>query len=372
MSRSVCASFALWLAVAGSAIPFASSAVANDRPLVCFGNEPSWSVELLEPGLARFATLDTSPVEYRGSATRAEHLGETLWRGSNDEAGGDLVVWLKDAACSDGMSDTEHPVTARVSLPDGRFLAGCCRVPASDAAGTAASSPEGRMSPEGQTWLLTGLPGIDATRLRGLERPATVRFADGRVNGFSGCNTFSGDYTLDGDRLVLGQLASTMMACDEPAAGIEQGFQGAFAGPLQFAFAGKDLKLTNASGVSLQFVVQAPPQLEGVAWTVKSYNNGRQAVVGVTEDATIVMQFEDGEVSGHAGCNRFQASYTVTGDRIEFGPASTTRMACGEALMTQERDFLAALVSSVTWTVESGVLDMHRADGERTVWAVHP
>jgi heat shock protein HslJ len=360
MSRNVCASVVLWLVIAGSA----TQAVASDRPLVCFGNEPFWSVELSEPGLARFTTPDTAPVEYRGAATRVEHLGETLWRGSNDEAGGDLVVWLKDAACSDGMSDTEHPVTARVSLADGRFLAGCCRVPAADAASAAASSPEG------QTWLLTGLPGIDATRLQGLERPVTVRFADGRVNGFSGCNTFAGDYTLDGDRLVLGQLATTMMACDEPAGEVERVFQGALAGPLRFAFDGRDMKLTNASDVSLQFAAQPPPQLEGVAWTVKSYNNGRQAVVGVMEDATIVMQFEDGEVSGHAGCNRFRASYTATGDRIEFGPASTTRMACEEALMTQEREFLSALVSSVTWTVEAGVLDMHRADAERTVWAV--
>lgn len=28
------------------------------------------------------------------------------------------------------MSDTTHPVTARVSMPDGALLAGCCRVPA--------------------------------------------------------------------------------------------------------------------------------------------------------------------------------------------------------------------------------------------------
>jgi heat shock protein HslJ len=364
MSRNVAASLALCLGIAGFAFPV----VASDQPLVCFGNEPSWSVELLEHGVARFATPDSAPVEYRGAATRAEHLRETLWRGSN-AAGSDLVIWLRDAACSDGMSDTEHPVTARVSLADGRFLAGCCRL-ASPVADQAAASEAAAMSLEGQTWLLTNLAGLDAARLQSLERPVTVRFADGRVNGFSACNTFFGDYTLDGDRLVLGQMGGTMMACGEPAAEIERSFQAAFAGTLQYGVDGAGMRLTTAAGGELQFVAQPAPRLEGVVWNVKSYNNGRHAVVGVLADATIVMQFDDGEVSGNAGCNTFRASYTTDGDRVEFGPATTTRMACDEALMNQEREFLAALVSSVTWTVEAGVLDMHRADSERTVWAV--
>jgi heat shock protein HslJ len=38
--------------------------------------------------------------------------------------------------------------------------------------------------------------------------------------------------------------------------------------------------------------------------------------------------------------------------------------------MTQEKQFLAALTSAVTWSIEGNVLDMHRADGERAIWAV--
>lgn len=64
---------------------------------------------------------------FRGAATRDEVRRERIWRGS-PAAGRDLVVLLRDAACSDGMSDAKHPVTARVSLPDLRFLAGCCRI----------------------------------------------------------------------------------------------------------------------------------------------------------------------------------------------------------------------------------------------------
>lgn len=42
-----------------------------------------------------------------------------------------------------------------------------------------------------------------------------LKAADGSVNGFGGCNTFSGSYTLDesASRISFGQLISTMMAC---------------------------------------------------------------------------------------------------------------------------------------------------------------
>ena len=40
-----------------------------------------------------------------------------------------------------------------------------------------------------------------------------LRFEAERVTGNDGCNNFFGDYTLEGDRLEFGMLASTRMAC---------------------------------------------------------------------------------------------------------------------------------------------------------------
>ncbi|NDV20717.1 META domain-containing protein [Pseudodesulfovibrio sp. JC047] len=46
------------------------------------------------------------------------------------------------------------------------------------------------------------------------DTPLTLKFAaDGTVQGFGGCNTFKGTYTLDGDSLSFGPLASTRKAC---------------------------------------------------------------------------------------------------------------------------------------------------------------
>ena len=151
---------------------------------------------------------------------------------------------------------------------------------------------------------------------------------------------------------------------------LENAFRQAFAGTLQYTIDGDLLRLDGSAGDSLQFAREAPAQLNGSTWKVTMYNNTRQAVVSVQGDVEITLAFADGEVSGSAGCNTFRASYAAEGDRIEFGPAITTRRACEEPLMTQESQFLAALASTVTWRIDGNVLDMHRADSERTIWAV--
>lgn len=42
----------------------------------------------------------------------------------------------------------------------------------------------------------------------------TLTFADGRVMGKAGCNSFGGDYSLSGGRLKVPQLGTTLMYCD--------------------------------------------------------------------------------------------------------------------------------------------------------------
>jgi len=342
-------------------------AVAQDRPLVCFGNEPFWGVALDEPGVARLTFPDAPAVSYRGSETRLAHLGEWIWRGKPVAGnGGELVAFLRESACSDGMSDAKHPVAARVSLPDGRFLAGCCRLAGTRGEGPAAAPP----AIDGATWRLTQLPGKDASALASSSRPLTVRFEGGRISGFSGCNRFMGGYTLDRDRVTIGPLAGSMMACGEQATALEQAVQGGLAGTHRFAVAGDTLTLTSDSGAVIALRAEPPPRLEGVAWKVLGFNNGRDAVVSPVAGTTPTLTFEAGTVSGHAGCNRFRAGYTVVGNRVTITPPAVTRMACpAQGVMEQERELLAALESTTTWTVEGGMLDMHRADGQRTLHA---
>jgi heat shock protein HslJ len=45
---------------------------------------------------------------------------------------------------------------------------------------------------------------------------------DGTLGGNSGCNTYSGGYKVNGDQITIGPLASTMMACSDPAGVMDQ------------------------------------------------------------------------------------------------------------------------------------------------------
>ena len=347
-------------------------AFGEERSLVCSGNEPSWSLALEQPGVARLALPDEAPVEYRGTATQVPALGERVWRGRPDAgSGGDLVAFLRDADCSDLMSDVTHPVVARVSLADGRLLAGCCRIttPGSSPPGPAGGAAGGA-SVEGRVWRLASLPGQDASSLAAVPGGVTVELAGGSLRAFAGCNRMRGSYTVEGDQVKVGALAGTMMACPEPLMAVEDAVKRALTGTLRYAVAGDRLTLTSSDGSALVFDAVPPPALAGSSWEVTGFNNGRDAVVSPLAGTTLTLSFEDATIVGHAGCNGFRASYTHDGDRLSVGAAASTRKACGgEGVMQQEREFLAAIESATKWQIERDLLDVHRADGQRVLTA---
>ena len=363
-----------WRTAMAAVLLSALPAAAADPALVCFGNEPSWSVVFEGPRSARLVLPDQPTAEYQGTETRLDVLRERVWRGApRGGTGGDLVVFLRDADCSDGMSDQTHPVVARVSLPNGRMLAGCCRLAAAaPAPPAAAQAPAAAI--EGPVWRLTQLRGQTDKALAGLPTPITARFDAGRLQAFAGCNQLTGAYTIDGDRVRLEALAGTMMACPPPVMAAETAFKAALSGVLRFAVADGRLTLAAESdtGPTLVFAAAPPPRIEGVTWEVTGYNNGRQAVVSPLVGTTLTVSFTDDAIVGRAGCNTFRAPYSRDGDRLTIGPPVATRKMCaGKGVMEQEREFLAAIESATVWALDRGMLDLHRADGERILTA-HP
>ena len=215
------------------------------QPLICFGSEPSWSIDLTAADRARVTGADFTMLDYTGQATVNPSLGERIWRG-RASSGGDLVIFLRESTCLDGMSDTKYPVSARVSSPEGAFLVGCCRVP-----GANTNEPT---SLDKTSWRLVRMEGQTPAALAALRRSISIRFEAGRVVGFSGCNAFSGPYTLSQNRVTFGDLAGTMMACGEPdAARLEEAFKNALSAPATVTIRGDRLTLTNDSGAVLTF-----------------------------------------------------------------------------------------------------------------------
>jgi heat shock protein HslJ len=217
---------------------------------------------------------------------------------------------------------------------------------------------------EGVTW-----QGLSAD---GAPHGATIRFEAGQVHGFGGCNRFVGSYALENGRLRIESLAGTMMAC-EPAVMVgESAFLAALSGTHDAVVDAGRLTLVavGADAPPMVFEAAPAPGLDGVNWEVTGFNNGRQAVVGPLDGTTLQLAFDEQAIFGHAGCNRFRALYALDGNTIRVEPPAATRMFCdGEGVMEQEAQFLAALASATAWSIERGMLDMHRADGERVLIA---
>lgn len=111
-----------------AALAVARASAAEPPPLVCYGNEPSWRLDLAGAG-ARLAPSGEEEKDYAGRYTSLDPLKVHAWRGrAAPGTGGEIVSILSEESCNDGMSDQRRPYSARVSLPDGRLLVGCCRL----------------------------------------------------------------------------------------------------------------------------------------------------------------------------------------------------------------------------------------------------
>jgi len=73
-------------------------------------------------------------------------------------------------------------------------------------------------------------------------------FANGTIEGFGGCNNFSGTYTVKGDSLTIGPLMGTMMACPDPAGTFESQFMTALQNSTKWSVSAGTLDLRDDGG----------------------------------------------------------------------------------------------------------------------------
>lgn len=96
---------------------------------------------------------------------------------------------------------------------------------------------------------------------------------------------------------------------------------------------------------------------------------GTLSVAGDTEAFVSFADF--GRISGHGGCNRFFGSFETRGDSLEVGPLGATQMACPEAIMEHESQFLRALRESDRFNREGSDLVLMDEAGEVLMRLVH-
>lgn len=211
------------------------------------------------------------------------------------------------------------------------------------------------------------------------EAAASIEFTeDGQVTGTTGCNSFTGGYTIDGSSISIGPLAATRAACATDVMTVQEaGYLGALDRAATWAIDDDMLTLSGDDGSQLLAFAPLDVGLSG-SWTVIGVNNGSEAVVSVLIDTELTLEFgDDGAVSGNAGCNDFSGTYsegddtTATGGTLTIGPLAASRSLCAEpeGIMAQEAQYLLALEAAETWQMVGARLELRDTDGALQVSA---
>lgn len=215
----------------------------------------------------------------------------------------------------------------------------------------------------GSTWVLVALPDDAAPQAE-----ITLTFdAENRVGGNGGCNSYGGNYTLDGDTLTFSALFSTMMACAEPSMAQELAYLSALESTQTYTLTRDTLTLTDARGQTLVFERQRT--LIDATWVLLSLDGEPLAL-----NSEITLTFDaDNGVSGNSGCNSYGGGYTLEGDTLTFGALFSTLMACmDESLMEQEQAYLRTLEAVTGYTLQNHTLTLSTSEGQTLVFEAQP
>ena len=235
-------------------------------------------------------------------------------------------------------------------------------------AGCASMSSSSGGTLTGQIWVLTELSGQPLVADTGI----TASFNDdGSVSGSAGCNRYNGTYTVSGNSISFSvNMAMTMMMCEQAIMDQESAYINTLGQVKTYTISGDRLSLNGADGKPI-LVYQAQSQdLEGTSWEAVNFYNGSEAIVGVISGTSLTAEFgKDGSLSGNSGCNTYNGTYTVDGDKIKIGPLASTMMACTEpeGVMEQEAQYLSALQMAETYQVEGKAFELRRSDGTLVV-----
>ncbi|MBA3942374.1 MAG: META domain-containing protein [Sphingopyxis sp.] len=191
---------------------------------MALGTEPGWTLEITPDHL-------NYDGDYGETKIRIANPGAEPSMNGRAYVTDRLSVVIKEAPCSDGMSDRRFADTVRI-VADGKTLQGC----------------GGKILPPdelaGSNWTFVSIGGVPVAA----DRPTALQFDGNRLSGSAGCNRFSGGYAVDGTTLKAGPLMATEMAC--PGAGMTQeaAFFKLMAAPVSLTFADDGTLILTGSG----------------------------------------------------------------------------------------------------------------------------
>jgi heat shock protein HslJ len=231
------------------------------------------------------------------------------------------------------------------------------------AAITVACSPTAGPSPNvslaDTSWIVSTINGGGVIP----DAPPTIAFSsDKRLSGTTGCNQYSALFSTDGNRITIGALTATEMACEGAHDAQEQVFLKGIDGASTWHVTESGaLEIGGAATIVAEpgVLASAPPPTAGAALAGTSWALAEMA--GTADFAHLVPTIAfgvDGTVSGFAGCNTFTGSFTTDGATVTMGPLATTKMACVPPGSEVESAYLGSLAGVRSWKIDAGKLTL--------------
>jgi heat shock protein HslJ len=195
-----------------------------------------------------------------------------------------------------------------------------------------------------------------------------IVFEASSISAKAGCNTMFGGYQFDENALMVGTLASTMMACDQALMDQDTWLGEFLTGLPTIAYDGSSLILER-DGVVITFAEIADAPIEGTTWEVTGIV-AEEAVSSVPADATATFTIADGTIDVDTGCNTGSGTVEVSLTSLTFGPIATTKMACADDVMALETSVLSTLSGTVDYAIHGDTLLMTGENGDGLQLAV--
>jgi heat shock protein HslJ len=191
-----------------------------------------------------------------------------------------------------------------------------------------------------------------------------LTFDGGQIGASAGCNSMGGNFTLEDDVLVVGDLFATEIGCEPDRQAQDEFVAGFITARPVVALDGESLTLSTANvTMELADLSGDVVPLTGTTWVVTGFIDGEAATSFAVTDAAFVV-FDDGTLTGFDGCEEITAPVEVadgsTGGpvsgagEIQFGSLSPS--ATGEDCREGEyRDLVRrALAGQASYTIENG------------------
>ena len=299
------------------------------------------------------------------------------------------MVWQTEMECeSPALTDQEQTYvealrkSASYRVTDGRLEIGNT---AAETILVFVRKEEFAMKPDdllGTAWQLASMNGD------GVADGSTITLAfhnDYRASGHAGCRDYVATYEASSDDLRFSFFAMIEAGCSGEEALLEQ--EGEYTTLLGWASSYRlqegRLEILTERGEVLGFELLpagATPSLEGTTWLLSAFLEEAE-VEGMTAplprlaeplpETQITATFENGMISGWAGCNSYGAPFALDGPALRLETPETTDMDCQDppGIMEQERRYLDILRDAVAHRIHYNQLWLETGDRRALVFA---